>query len=367
MDRGKSMAKDRLNELKKKIAAFPRQELIHRPTPLRRLDRLTAELGGPAIWIKRDDLTGMAFGGNKSRKLEFIIPDALRQGADTIITWASLQSNWCMQTATAARCVGLQPILILFKTPDQTPDYDGNLLLDYLLEADVRIQEAPKGKIVSEEHVRQVLEEAAGMVRKSGHRPYVVAVGGSMPGWSMTQPLGAIAYAEAFVEAFEQARQAGAVVTHVVHATGSGATQAGLVAGSKAAPVKIQVLGISVSEGKDILVPIVQKIGEETEKALSMDLRIAPSDIIVLDEYVKEGYGIVDRETAEAVRLLFQTEGIVLDPVYTGKAMAGLIDLAGKGRFRRDDAVLFFHTGGTPALFPYREPLVRLLGSEVSR
>jgi len=361
------MTKARLDELTKKIASFPRTELIHRPTPLRRLDRLTAELGGPAVWIKRDDLTGMAFGGNKSRKLEFIIPDALRQGADTIITWASLQSNWCMQTATAARRVGLHPILLLFKTSDQAADCDGNLLLDYILGADVRIQEAPKGKIVSEEHVHRVLEETAGQVRNSGHHPYIVAVGGSMPGWSMAQPLGAIAYAEAFVEAFEQAEQAGAVITHIVHATGSGATQAGLLAGSKAAPAGVQVLGISVSEGKDIFVPIVEKISKETEKALSMDLGIVPSDIIVLDEYVKEGYGIVNQETANAVRLVFQTEGIVLDPVYTGKAMAGLIDLARKGRFRKEDNVLFFHTGGTPALFPYREPMVRLLGSEVSR
>jgi D-cysteine desulfhydrase family pyridoxal phosphate-dependent enzyme len=361
------MTKTSWDKLKERIAAFPRKELIHRPTPLRRLDRLSAELGGPAIWIKRDDLTGMAFGGNKSRKLEFIIPDALSQGADTIITWASLQSNWCMQTATAARRAGLHPILLLFKNPDQNADRDGNLLLDFILEADVRIQEAPKGKIVSEEYVHQVLEETAAQARKSGHKPYVVAVGGSMPGWSMDRPLGAVAYAEAFVEAFEQARPAGAGITHVVHATGSGATQAGLIAGSKAAPADIQVLGISVSEGKDILVPIVQKICRETEKALSLDLGIGPADIIVLDGYVKEGYGILNRETADAVRLLFETEGIVLDPVYTGKAMAALVDLTRKGRFRKNDGVLFFHTGGTPALFPYREPLVRLLGGGVAR
>jgi D-cysteine desulfhydrase family pyridoxal phosphate-dependent enzyme len=356
------MATTSLEALKQKISTFPRKDLIHRPTPLRRLDRLTKELGGPEIWIKRDDLTGMAFGGNKSRKLEFIIPNALSQGADTIITWASVQSNWCMQTATAARRVGLHPILLLFKTSDQAADCDGNLLLDYILGADVRIREAEKGKIVSEEYVREVLEEVVDEVRKSGHKPYVVSVGGSMPGWSMDKPLGAIAYAEAFVEMVDQARSAEARITHVIHATGSGATQAGLIVGAEAAQTGIRVVGISVSEGRGVLVPIVQKICLDTEKALTMDLGIEPSDIIVLDEYVKEGYGIVNRETAEAIRLLFSTEGIVLDPVYTGKAMAALVDLVKKGYFRKDDGILFFHTGGTPALFPYREPLVRLLG-----
>jgi len=356
------MEKIGLDALKQKISTFPRKDLIHRPTPLRRLDRLTQELGGPEIWIKRDDLTGLAFGGNKSRKLEFIIPDALSRGADTIITWASVQSNWCMQTAAAARSVGLHAILLLFKTSDQAVEYDGNLLLDYILGADVRIREAEKGKIVSEEHVRKVLEEVADEVRKSGHKPYVVSVGGSMPGWSMDKPLGAIAYAEAFVEMLEQTRAAGAGITHVIHATGSGATQAGLVVGAKAAQSSIRVLGISVSEGNGLLVPIVQKICLDTEKTLALDLQIDLSDIIVLDEYVKEGYGIINSETAEAIRLLFTTEGIVLDPVYTGKAMAALIDLVKKGYFRKDDVVLFFHTGGTPALFPYREPLVRLLG-----
>jgi 1-aminocyclopropane-1-carboxylate deaminase/D-cysteine desulfhydrase-like pyridoxal-dependent ACC family enzyme len=165
----------------------------------------------------------------------------------------------------------------------------------------------------------------------------------------------------------DQARSAGAGITHIIHATGSGATQAGLIVGSKAAHPATQVLGISVSEGKGVLASIVQKICQDTGKALALDLQIDPSDIIVLDEYVKEGYGIINRETAEAIRLLFTSEGVVLDPVYTGKAMAALIDLARKSYFRREDGVLFFHTGGTPALFSYREPLVRLLGGKPSR
>ena len=361
------MAKIGLDALRQKISAFPRKDLIHRPTPLRQLDRLTKELGGPAIWIKRDDLTGLAFGPDQLRTLEATISAALVQGAATTPSPASVQSNWCMQTATAARRLGLRPILLLFKTSDQAADCDGNLLLDFILGADIRIREAEKGKIVSEEYVRQVLEEVVDEVKKSGHKPYVVSVGGSMPGWSMDKPLGAIAYAEAFVEMLDQTRSAGASITHVIHATGSGATQAGLIVGAKAAQDRTQVIGISVSEGKGMLVPIVQKICLDTEKALTIDLGIGPSDIIVLDEYVKEGYGIINQETAEAIRMLFTTEGIVLDPVYTGKAMAALIDLVRKGYFRKDDGVLFFHTGGTPALFPYREALVRLLGGELSR
>jgi D-cysteine desulfhydrase family pyridoxal phosphate-dependent enzyme len=329
---------------------------------LRRLDRLTKELGGPELWVKRDDLTGLAFGGNKSRKLEFIIADALSKGADTIITWASVQSNWCMQTATAARRFGLRPVLILFNTSGQATAYDGNLLLDFILGADIRLREAPKGKIVSEEQVRQVLDEVAGEVRASGGKPYVVSVGGSMPGWSMEKPLGAIAYADAFVEMFDQTRSAGVAITHLVHATGSGATQAGLILGAKTAPTEVKVIGISVSENKAEFAPVVEEICRRSEKALALDLGIASSDVIIMDEYVKDGYGIMDKETAEAIRLLFRSEGIVLDPVYTGKTMAGLIDLIRKGFFRKDDRILFFHTGGTPALFPYREPLVKLLG-----
>ena len=355
------MSKTTLDTLKKKIQAFPRKDLIHRPTPLRRLDRLTKELVGPEIWIKRDDLTGLAFGGNKSRKLEFILADALNRGADVIITWASVQSNWCLQTAAAARRYGLRPILLLFNTSDLAPEYDGNLLLDRILDADIRIREAEKGKIVSLEYVAEVLEEIVNEVRDCGHTPYVVSVGGSMTGWSMTKPLGAIAYLEAFIETCEQTREAGAGFTHIIHATGSGSTQAGLAVGAKSLQEDVRVIGISVSESREVLVPIVRKIGRETMKSLELDVDLADSDIIIMDEYIKEGYGTINKDTAQTIRLLFVTEGIVLDPVYTGKAMAALLDLVRKGYFQKGDRVVFFHTGGTPALFPYRKPLVEFL------
>ncbi len=350
-----------LDALKKKISELPRKDLIHRPTPLRRLDRLTHELGGPEIWIKRDDLTGLAFGGNKSRKLEFIIADALSQEAEGIITWASIQSNWCLQTAAAARRYCLRPILLLFNTSDIAPEYDGNLLLDRILDADVRIHEAEKGKIVSQEYVEEVLKEVVNEVKEWCPKPYVVSVGGSMTGWSMSKPLGAVAYLEAFIEAFEQTRQAGIDFTHIVHATGSGSTQAGLTVGAKSLKAAARVIGISVSESQQVLLPIIGKIVQETVKYLNLGVDITDSDINVLDEYVKEGYGTVNRETAEAIRLLFMTEGIVLDPVYTGKAVAALVDLIKKGFFQKEDKVVIFHTGGTPAIFPYRKPLLEFL------
>jgi L-cysteate sulfo-lyase len=356
------MATTDLDVLKQKISALPRKDLIHRPTPMRRLDRLTRELGGPELWIKRDDLTGLAFGGNKSRKLEFIIADAISREAGVIVTWASLQSNWCLQTAAAARRYGLKPILLLFNTSALPPDHDGNLLLDRILDADIRIHEAEKGKIVSLEYVSAILEEVAKEVRESGHTPYVVSIGGSMTGWSMTRPLGAIAYLEAFIETVEQTKAAAAGLSHIVHATGSGSTQAGLALGAKSMDESVRVIGISVSESRELLVPIVKKIGRETADALGIGAELTDNDIVIMDEYVKGGYGTVDKDTAEAIRLLFKTEGIVLDPVYTGKAMAALLDLIRKGYFQKEDRVVFVHSGGTPALFPYRKPLLEFLG-----
>jgi D-cysteine desulfhydrase family pyridoxal phosphate-dependent enzyme len=350
-----------IGDLKKNLEKFPRVDLIHSPTPFRKLEHLTAELGGPDIYIKREDLTGLAFGGNKSRKLEFIIPDVLAKEADVIITWASLQSNWCMQTAAAAIKFGIKPILILFKTVDLPAEYDGNLLLDYILGADIRIKEAVKGKIVKQEDALAVAEEVAREVKEQGHTAYLVAVGGSMPLGSMDLPLGAISYVNAFVEMHEQAKALGVPADYVVHSSGSGATQAGLVVGAKALTRGAKVLGISVSDDKVTFGKDVLKIVQATEKALKLETNIKADDVIVFDEYIKDGYGIVNKEVADMIRLVFTKEGIVLDPVYTAKAMAGLVDLIKKGYFEKTDKVVFFHTGGTPALFPNKHKLVEYL------
>jgi L-cysteate sulfo-lyase len=347
--------------LRSKLAKFPRVSLIHQPTPFRKLENLTDELGGPELYIKREDLTGLAFGGNKSRKLEFIIPDILAKKCDVVVTWASLQSNWAMQTAAAARMFGIKPVLILFKTYDLPLEYDGNMLLDYLLGAEMRIKEARKGKIVNQKDALSAAQKVADEYKKKGYAPYLVPVGGSMPLGSLEIPLGALSYVGAFVEMFEQARAAHFEPDYVVHSTGSGATQAGLVVGATALSEKTKIIGISVSDPKEPFGQDVLTIAKATEKALNLETRAGAEDVTVFDEYIKDGYGIVNWEVAETIRLVFQREGIVLDPVYTSKAFAGLLDLIKKGFFKRSDKIVFFHTGGTPALFPNRHKIVEYL------
>ncbi len=355
------MAAFSIPEIKKKIEAFPRENLIHLPTPLQKLGNLSQELAGPEIYIKRDDLTGLAFGGNKSRKLEFIIPDVLSKKADAIITWASVQSNWCLQTSAAARKFGLKPILILFKKYDLPEEYDGNLLLDYILDADVIIKEAEKGKTLKKEDIQVIVEKVENEVREWGLTPYVAPLGGSMVGGSMEKPLGAISYVNAFVELLEQAGKLRLDFNYVLHSSGSGGTQSGLAVGAKALREDTKVLGISVSEDKETYGQDVLTIAQDTAKALNLDFAVEKEDIIIFDEYIKEGYGILNKEVSEALRFVAVKEGIFLDPVYTGKAMAALIDLVKKGFFKKEDKIVFFHTGGTPALFPNKHNLVNLL------
>jgi L-cysteate sulfo-lyase len=355
------MAMVTISEIKKRIGQFAKKRLINSPTPFQKLENLSRSLEGPAIYIKRDDLTGLAFGGNKSRKLEFIIPDALDKEADVILTWASVQSNWCLQTAAAAQKFGIKPMLLLFKTDELPDEYDGNLLLDFILDADIRIKEGEKGKVVDEKDAYEAVEELANEVRERGYNPYIVPIGGSMVGWSMENPLGAISYVDAFVEMLEQAKSQQVEIDYIIHATGSGSTQAGLVVGAKALKENIKVLGISVSGEKESYGKDVMTIAQDTVKALQVDIEISEEDIIIFDEYIKEGYGIVNKEVSEAIRLVAIREGIMLDPCYTGKAAVGLFDLKKKGYFQKEDKVVFFHTGGTPALFPYKNNLVDFL------
>jgi D-cysteine desulfhydrase family pyridoxal phosphate-dependent enzyme len=344
-----------------RVERFPRVELISRPTPVRKLERLSARLGGPEIYVKRDDLTGLAFGGNKSRKLEFIISDMLVKKADVVITWGSLQSNWCMQTAAAARTFGIKPVLMLFKPAETKAAADGNVLLDVILDADLRILEAEKGKLIKATQAMDVLDEAGREVRAEGHRPYLVPVGGSLSRGDMDKPLGAISYVAAFAELLGQTRDLGVEPDYVLHATGSGGTQAGLVVGARALDPGCRIIGISVSDPKGPFSDDVLEIARATDEALGLGLGLMADDVIVFDEYLGAGYGVVDKTVAETIRLVFQTEGIVLDPVYTAKAMAGLRDLIKTGFFKPTDKVLFLHTGGTPALFPNREKIFDFL------
>lgn len=354
-----------VSDIKERITKFPKKNLIHLPTPLQKLENISHTLKGPEIFMKRDDLTGHAFGGNKSRKLEFIIQDALDKKADVFITWASVQSNWCLQTAAAARKFGIKPVLLLFKTYDLPEEYDGNLLLDFILDAEIKIREAEKGKVVREEDVIDIIEEMINEIKELGYTPYVAPIGGSMVGGSMKKPLGAISYVYAFVEMLEQAEAKGIGIDYVVHATGSGGTQAGLVVGAKAIKENIKVLGISVSEDKESFSRDVLAIARDTVKALALDLKIERDDIFVFDEYIKEGYGIVNKEVSDVLRFVAIREGIFLDPVYTGKAMVALLDLIQKGYFRKEDKIVFFHTGGTPALFPNKHKISKFLKGRI--
>lgn len=347
--------------LREQIKKYSRVSLVHLPTPMRKLEHISAELGGPEIWIKRDDLTGMAFGGNKSRKLEFIIPDMLAKKADVVVTWAALQSNWAMQTAAAASRFGIKPVLILFKRYDLPQEYDGNMLLDYILGAEIRVLEPLGAASTKSADYLAVVEDVAEEFRKKGQRPYVISVGGSKVMGSMTEPLGAIGYVNAFIEMLEQTRAEGFTPAFVVHSTGSGSTQAGLVVGAKFSADKTKIIGISVSDEKTAFTRDVLEISEATEKALGLDARVGVNDVIVFDEYIRDGYGIVNKDVAEIIRLMFIREGIVLDPVYTSKAFIGLVDLARKGFFKKSDKIVFVHTGGTPALFPNKHKIVEYL------
>ncbi len=357
------MADYSIVDLKEKIQKFPKKDLIQRPTPFYKLKNLSRILGGPQIYIKRDDLTGLAFGGNKSRKLEYIIQDILDKDADVVVTWAALQSNWCLQTAAAAKRYGIKPILVLFKTYDLPEEYDGNLLMDYLLGADIRIRDAEKGQIIREEEAEELIADVLDEIKQQGLIPYFAPIGGSMVGGSMDIPLGAIGYVDAYVEMIEQASELDVEINCVLHASGSGGTQAGLAVGALAMGRNVRVIGISVSEDKQSYKERIWKIFKDTENALHLDVQAELSDVIVLDEYLKEGYGIVNKDVSEAIGLTAENEGIFLDPVYTGKAMAAFIDLIRKGQFKKDDKVVFFHTGGTAALFPNKHNLIRLAQS----
>jgi L-cysteate sulfo-lyase len=309
-------------------------------------------LGGPRILIKRDDNTGLAFGGNKARKLEFLIADARVRGADTLITTGAVQSNHARMTAAAARRVGMKAVLVLQEIESEPGGYDGNLLLDFLMGAEIRLVDLPSAR--DPKARRLAMERAMGEVAReledAGHHPYIIPSGGS-------SPVGALGYANAVLELLAQANEMGVRVTHIVHASGSGGTQSGLLLGALALSTGLRVVGISVSSDRAGLSERIAGITQGSSELLGISLPLSRDDIIVIDDYVSPGYGYLTREVADAIRLLAETEGILLDPVYTGKAMCGMIDLVKNGYFSGDDTVVFFHTGGTPALFPYRGQL----------
>ncbi|MEI7369212.1 D-cysteine desulfhydrase [Pectobacterium sp. 1950-15] len=327
------------------LARFPRLSLGHFPTPLEALPNLSAYLGGPTIYIKRDDATGLATGGNKTRKLEFLLADAQQQGADIIITQGATQSNHVRQTIAAATKLGLKTKVLLEKrVEDYGEDYQrsGNVLLDHLLGGEI-IDHLPAGT-----DMQQAMETLAESLRKEGLKPYIIPGGGS-------SPVGALGYVACAEELLFQSSQQRLRIDHIVHATGSTGTQAGLVTGLAATHSQIPLLGISVRAPKAKQEENVYALAQRTWQLLGIPGELPRSAVQVNSDYVGKGYGIPTEGTLEALRLLAQLEGILLDPVYSGKGMAGLIDLIRQGHFRADENIVFIHTGGSAGLFGYRQ------------
>lgn len=327
------------------LAAFPRVQLGHTPTPLEFLPNLTRHLGGPKIFIKRDDCTGLATGGNKTRKLEFLVAQALEQGADTLITQGAVQSNHARQTVAAAARVGMQAkILLEQRVQDADEEYDesGNVMLDHLMGGEI-VARLPAGT-----DMQQAMEQLADQLKSQGRKPYVIPGGGS-------NPVGALGYVACAHEMLNQAFTMGLRIDHVVHATGSTGTQAGLVVGLRASNSGVPVYGVSVRAPKQRQEENVWKLVQATVDYMGLPAScVGREDIVANSDYVGEGYGIPTESMVEAVRLLAQHEGILLDPVYSGKGMAGLIDLIRSGYFKPEQNVVFIHTGGAVGLYGYR-------------
>jgi L-cysteate sulfo-lyase len=325
------------------LADFPRVPLAHLPTPLEPLPRLSEALGGPRIWVKRDDCTGLGGGGNKTRKLEFLMAAARRQGADTVITPGAVQSNHARQTAAAAAKLGMGCHLLLENiAADTDRDYrgSGNFLLDRIFDA--QVHHFPNGTDLD-----LAAESLMAELRETGKVPYVIPVGGS-------SALGALGYVACAVEIMEQAKKHKLRIDHLIHASGSAGTQAGLLAGLHSHASKISVLGICVSRGAEEQAKKVEVLCAETLELLAHKGSLPREAIRTNGDYVGQGYGLPTGGMIKAVALAARSEGLVLDPVYTGKAMAGLIDLVRNGAFSSDDNLVFLHTGGSPALFAYR-------------
>ena len=326
-----------------KLRQLPRTPFGFMPTPLVELKRLSQVLGGPRLWIKRDDQTGLAFGGNKTRKLEFLVGDAIAQGADTLVSGGAAQSNHCRQTAAAAAAAGLECHLALGGSAPARAN--GNLLLDHLLGAHIHwCGERRKG-----EDIPVIVEQ----LRRAGRKPYIVPYGGS-------STVGSLGYIEAQRELADQLAASGERLTHMAFASSSGATHAGMVVGQQLFVPSTQVLGIRIEPDQPGETPLAQTVAELANAAaglLGHDAGVQAAAVQLCGDFVGDGYGVVGDAEREAIALLARHEGILLDPVYTGKAMAGLIGLIRRGTFAPEDRVLFWHTGGGPALFAYAETL----------
>ncbi|HTY57518.1 MAG TPA: D-cysteine desulfhydrase family protein [Bacteroidota bacterium] len=323
---------------------IPKFPLADTPTPLQRLERLTAHLGGPRILMKRDDMTGLAFGGNKTRKLEYLVGAALRLGADTLLTAGAAQSNHCRQTAAAAAKAGLRCHLVLGGEPPSVRK--GNLLLDGLLGAEIHWAGA--------ERRGETLGSVAESLRLQGLKPYLIPYGGS-------SALGAVGYCMAMAELARQIPLLENRVAAMVFASSSGGTHAGLITGARACGYRGRIIGVCVEKGdllRGELSSNIRSAAHGSAEILGLTAPAGEDAPVDLDpRYEGEGYGVIGPREREALRLLARLEGILLDPVYTARAMGGLIDMIARGEFRKGESVLFWHTGGSPSLFAFAEEI----------
>lgn len=329
------------------LARFPRRRYTEGQTPIQKLPHLTEHLDGPDIYIKRDDLLGLAGGGNKTRKLEFVVAEALEQGADTLITCGSVQSNHCRLTLAAAIREGLRCQLVLEeRVPDSyDPEASGNNFLYRLMDVE-RIEVVPGGT-----DLEAAMQELADDLEAQGRKGHVI------PGGAST-PLGAVGYVACAEEVLTQTFDEGLTLDHVVCASGSGGTHSGLLTGFGGNSAGIPVTGISVRHPRKKQEATIHELANRTSELVGVDGGVPEDAVVVRDEFVGPGYSLPTEGMVDAVRLLARLEGVLLDPVYTGKAMAGLLGMVEEGAFDADDNVLFLHTGGAPSLYAYRSELL---------
>jgi D-cysteine desulfhydrase family pyridoxal phosphate-dependent enzyme len=341
------MSKDLREKPSNLIEHIPRIRLANLPTPIIEMPRLSRELGGPRIYVKRDDLTSLVLGGNKVRKLEFLIADAMNQGCDTIITAGRSQSNHACMTAAAALQSGIHPVLLLF---DDHPAMDvGNLLIDRLLGAECRF-------FLGREYgnVEMMIQKVADELRSEGKHPYIIPIGGA-------SPIGCLGYIFGAREIKEQLISRGIHPDVIVHASSTGGTLAGLEIGRRLFELDVPIITMSVYRSADELARRVIQEAKETIAYLNSDLSLRQSDLSIYDQYIGPGYGIVTQEVVKTIQLFARAEGILLDPVYSAKAAWGLVDLIAQGIFKSNQTVLFIHTGGIPGLFAKSPELVQII------
>lgn len=332
--------------LREKINTFPRVPLSVLPTPLHELPRFSEALGGPHIFMKRDDLTGLAFGGNKTRMFEFLLAKAREEGADTIIGGAGVQSNYCRQLTAACNMMGFEVHLVLRRIRGEKDNpIQGNLLLDLVAGASVHIITA------TPEEQRKAMYKLAEELKEKGKRPFVARMANNE---DLTPDV--ISYANCFCEIVEQCEELGIEPTHLYLASYD-STQAGLELGKIALGKEINIVGLTPEFLKPRAADVITLYANQAAERLDLSCRIQPEDICNTEEYIGQNYGIPTPRGIEMLKLLARTEGIFLDPVYTSKAMAGLYDHIQKGKVTADDIVIFLHTGGNPALFAYQEEL----------